>query len=154
MNAGGTANQTVFAASSSTNQMIHILYNNGISFVYALNSSGSWQSVYSHKFVQHKRVYSSRLCVQRHLDCNVQKRQRPIQYLQLPLESTNADNCENGRDHNNSNDNGPESLRFFRYYDRSLTDEEVTTLYNAHVQNDLREHITTYRANKARCTAR
>ena len=51
-----------------------------------------------------------------------------------------------GRDHNNSNDNGPRV--FFRYYDRSRN-EEVTTLYNAHVQNDLREHITTYRANKA-----
>ena len=43
---------------------------------------------------------------------------------------------------------GPENLRFFRYYQRFLTEEEVDILYYAHVHNEVREIVTTYRDNK------
>ena len=46
-------------------------------------------------------------------------------------------------------DSGPESLRFFRFYKSQLSAAQVSTLYLAHVQNEAREDITTYRANKA-----
>ena len=47
-----------------------------------------------------------------------------------------------GRDFNGNNDNGPESLRFFRYYNSELTSTNVANLYLAHRQDPYYRSLT------------
>lgn len=47
-----------------------------------------------------------------------------------------------GRDFNGNNDNGPESLRFFRYYNSELTAANVANLYLAHRQDPYYRSLT------------
>jgi hypothetical protein len=131
---------------SSTNTLMHVIISNSLIWVNATNSSGTYVTEMFYRSISsaflHIVITYTPGSFKLYLDNDPGNSVSFTMSTSAPLETRLGRSWA-------GNDPGVEHIRFFRFYNSELSAAQVSTLYFAHVQNDAREYITTYHANKA-----